>query len=763
MSNKNQTVGQMTAQHAFKRKKRKKVIKAIIWLLIIAAAVFFVLTKFGVIGEKGEAVEQKLTTYTVGTRTITHVLTSSGTIEPKAQYTINPLVSGEILADYFEEGDTVIEDQLLYKVDSGNLDSSVTRAENSLKNANESLDDALENLEKLNVKSEITGMIEELHVEIGDDINAGTLIADVVDNETMRIDVPFMEVDCEGISVGDDAVVTFDTYEEIDGTVLKISPVSSVNALGVKVKNVTISVKNRGSITTSTRAYARIGEAYCTADGVFYNNDEGQIFAKVSGEVVEIFCSEGERVYEGDVVVRLESKTLDKQIEKLRDSVKEAEDSLSDTYDSFDNYNIQAPITGKVISKSYKTGDTISGGMNGSSSLAVIYDMSALKFTMSIDELDIDKLDKGQEVIVTCDSRTGQKYYGAISNISIQGTTSSGTTVYPVEVTIENVEDFSRRTVSDDGTINKVYKTGMTSTEKEYSLAFSKSTADGTVYIYGDSIEILFANDGNVYLGEELLNHYIANSYSRGSEFYYFADDMSLLTVEVQNDKKMLRPGMNIDAEIVVEKRENVVAVPLAAVGRGNVVKVIKAHAEDADNDSAKTTAKEDEKQSSGMPERPENGKMPENMPEFDKDSMPEGFGENFDPKNFNPENFAGERPSFDAEGKNNKQGAAGNMRSSYGTADIDTKYEEVKVTVGISDDDYVEITSGLNVGDVVVIETQNLTSGNQQMQMGMMGGGMMGGRPSGMGGGMMGGGMPSGGIMGGSRPSGMGPGMMGR
>ena len=43
----------------------------------------------------------------------------------------------------------------------------------------------------------------------------------------------------------------------------------------------------------------------------------------------------------------------------------------------------------------------------------------------------------------------------------------------------------------------------------------------------------------------------------------------------IQNDKKMLRPGMNIDAEIIVEKRENVIAVPLSAVGRGNIVKVL--------------------------------------------------------------------------------------------------------------------------------------------------------------------------------------------
>ena len=92
-----------------------------------------------------------------------------------------------------------------------------------------------------------------------------------------------------------------------------------------------------------------------------------------------------------------------------------------------------------------------------------------------------------------------------------------------------------------------------------------------------------------------------------------------------------------------------------------------------------------------------------------------------------------------------------GSGKSGYGTADIDAEYEEVRVTVGISDDDFVEITSGLNVGDVVIVDNANRASSSTNMGYGMMGGGMMPG-------GMMGGGMPGGmSGMGGSRPSGMG------
>ena len=47
-------------------------------------------------------------------RSITNSLSSSGTLEPADSYTVNTLVSGEILSDTFEKGDQVEEGQLYY-------------------------------------------------------------------------------------------------------------------------------------------------------------------------------------------------------------------------------------------------------------------------------------------------------------------------------------------------------------------------------------------------------------------------------------------------------------------------------------------------------------------------------------------------------------------------------------------------------------------------------------------------------------------------
>lgn len=84
-------------------------------------------------------------------------------------------------------------------------------------------------------------------------------------------------------------------------------------------------------------------------------------------------------------------------------------------------------------------------------------------------------------------------------------------------------------------------------------------------------------------------------------------------------------------------------------------------------------------------------------------------------------------------------------------------RYEgRVEVTIGMQNDDYVEITSGLNQGDTVYYtESQSLTIMDMFAMAQGMNGGMGGGKTSGSRGGgqMPGGGMPSGGGMPGGMP----------
>ena len=83
--------------------------------------------------------------------------------------------------------------------------------------------------------------------------------------------------------------------------------------------------------------------------------------------------------------------------------------------------------------------------------------------------------------------------------------------------------------------------------------------------------------------------------------------------------------------------------------------------------------------------------------------------------------------------------------------------WRAVEVETGLSDENYIEITSGIAEGDIVYVPETVRESSGEEGEMGMMpGGDMGGGMPSGD---MGGGGMPAGGG-GGGMPSGGGGGM---
>ena len=76
-----------------------------------------------------------------------------------------------------------------------------------------------------------------------------------------------------------------------------------------------------------------------------------------------------------------------------------------------EDYTITAPISGTVVEKNFKAGDTLDS-TSASSAMAVIYDLSELEFELGVDELLIGKVQVGQDVIITADALPGPELRG---------------------------------------------------------------------------------------------------------------------------------------------------------------------------------------------------------------------------------------------------------------------------------------------------------------------------------------------------------------
>lgn len=420
---------------------------------------------------------------------ISEYITGSAVISPKDQYSINTLVSGEVLFAGFEEGDIVSEGDVLYKIDAYDAEQSISSANIALERARNSYNNAAKNLNDSNITVKNSGIIQTLYIKNGDSLQSGSKIADIYDDSVMEIVLPFNESDIPSLYVGAGAVVDIvGSGASFQGKITHIATSGYTKTGNMRVCDITIQVNNSSkAIKSGDKATAHVGDIYCNDSGTFKYLVEETITSKVSGDVVTLNFKQGDYIYSGNTLASLNSDNLSDSLYTSSLSVKDSILNLEKATNQLEDYTITTPISGTVVTKNIKAGDKIDS-KNSSDALAVIYDLSSLKFTMNVDEMDISKIRVGQEVNITATALNDKQYKGVIEKVSLNSTSSNGVTTYPISVVIE--------------------------------------------------------------------------------EF-----DGSLL------------PGMNVDAEIVVQKVENVLAVPVSAVQRGNVV-YVKGTKENADDDA---------------------------------------------------------------------------------------------------------------------------------------------------------------------------------
>lgn len=730
-----------------KFKVGKKVVAIILAAAVLAGACSGVVVKI----KSKNAAKNMYTDTAVERRSIKNTITGSSSVEPNDSYNVMTIKSGDIVEDYFKEGDVVSKGDKLYQFDDDDAQKSLTSAENSLTKAQQSYVDAVKQrtqtissnkiglqsaqnsvtkaLNSLNetknnqyIKADITGKIGEITVKEGDRVNSNMSVATIYDDSSLKIKVPFNDYDAESVWVGASAEVSvIGSGDKMYGTVTEKSSSSVSTQSHAKVVYVTVEVSNPGALTNSDYGSVEVNDVACADTAQFEYVNEGSAISLASGTLSSLDISEGDKVYAGqqigyvkydndntlknaqlsynDAVLSLEKQVLQNDTFSQDSSVKNAQLSLDDArlslekaQDAVEDYLIEAPIDGTVVTKNSKAGDTIDS-QNGSDPLCVIYDLSCVKFSIDVDETEIALVQTGQKATVTADAVDGQ-FEGVVTKVPVDGVNQNGVTTYTIELQIDE---------------------------------------------YGD-----------------------------------------------------LLPGMNIDAEIVVEEAENVIAVPVNSVNRGNIIfvkddgkkhendvtEIIKSGKEKAEkmaeemtkkmknDDSDKGNKDKNENDTKEKSDREENNldnKAENNdMPPMNSNDKPIVSGEGIREISPDGDDKVLHKDMLNGSDMPEMTDKSDMMSDIPMNLEIPDGYLAIKVETGINDTEYIEIKSGISEGDLVrTINTQssseNASFGAEGMMPGMngMSGGMGGGMPGGMGGGMsggMGGGMSRGGGMPGGR-----------
>ncbi len=368
---------------------------------------------------------------------INYEITGSASIEPYERYEIIPKVSGDITYCPYDVGDHVNKNDLLYGFDASDTDLTIERQRISLKQSENSYNDALKERDKLTITADTSGVISDLTIKAGQEIKNGTKIASINDTTLLEIDLPFTQAQINSINVGDIATITSSKHmSSVNGTVTHKSTASYAGSDGSALYNVTIEFANPGSFYDGLIVGGSIGEHISPGSGTIKNSSSGTVSSETDGVVAEIYYKNGDYVAKGAVIATLTSDTITDKINNSSLSYRSAGISMQQTEKTLEDYNITSPINGTVITKNAKAGDTIDR-TNSTQTLMVIADLSRLKFNLEIDELDVIKVTEGLPVTVTCDALPDEEYTGVITKVSVEGAAQNGVTTYSAEVVVE--------------------------------------------------------------------------------------------------------------------------------------------------------------------------------------------------------------------------------------------------------------------------------------------------------------------------------------
>ncbi len=532
-----------------------------------------------------------------------------------------------------------------------------------------------------------------------------------------------------------------------------------------------------------------------------------EIIPKVSGDIVYCPYEVGDTVSEDDILYMFDTSDTDLTVERQRISMQQSENSYNDALKEKEKLYITAKNNGVISGLTIKEGQEVNSGTK----IATVEDTENMEVEIPFTGAQIDSIFVGDTAMITSSKHMSTVTGTVTHKASASYPGGDGTALYTVIIEFKNpgafyagmevggsvnghispgkgtVTTMASGTVSTetDGTVVSVnYKNGdyvtkgtviatlksdtitdrindstlsyksanisMRQTEKSLEDYNIKSPINGTVITKNakagdtidktnsastlmvvadisklkfelaiDELDVSKVHEGQAVaitcdaLPDDEFSGVITNVSVEGTA----ANGVTTYSAEVVIEEPgNLRPSMNIDAEVIIESAKNVLMVPTEDIktiaGRSFVF--VKG------DGSSKVEEKPTKKELPVL-----TGEEPEEMPARggETSGMPQ----------------------------RQQSGSKGNNLANM-TPQAPDGYTAKEIEIGISNEDYTEVKSGLSEGDLVYKTTTATSSGNNMMpgMAGRMNGGM-----GGMSGGMPGGGMPSGGMAGGM-PGGM-------
>ena len=365
-------------------------------------------------------------------------ITGSGSVTAAERKEVNSESTGTISALYVSEGQFVEKGDLLMTLNSASNDVSIRQSELNLQLAQKTLNDLYDRKDKLYIYAPAAGQISGTLPSVDQSVKNGSTFATITDQGSFQIAAEFTLHENQPIEIGQTVELFIQEYfQSIYGKVSNVSS-SAISNSSNRRYQVMVQVENPGLLTTEdtftmtlVNQYGRFSPASCS--GLNYA-DPTAVEYQTDGTIVSLYVSDQEWVTQGQLLAVMKSSSLDDEINTQAIKVEQNRLDVEKLYDDLDSRTLYAPIAGTVVSLGVTEGEEVT---DRSSALVTLAYLEAMTVVISVDELDILSVQTGMEAVVTSDAIPGKSFSAYVSEIALEGSSSSGVATFEVTLQID--------------------------------------------------------------------------------------------------------------------------------------------------------------------------------------------------------------------------------------------------------------------------------------------------------------------------------------
>ena len=226
---------------------------------------------------------------------------------------------------------------------------------------------------------------------------------------------------------------------------------ASANGAVEPINVVEVKSKSSGQITqmpVETGTLVKPGDLIVQLDTRDVKNQYDQALADVRAAEAKLQVSEAQKkrsddLFEGRIITAQEHETAALDYANSQAALVRARTNLDLAQQRLEDATVRAPISGTVIEKTVSLGQVITSGTSsfgGGTTLIKMADLNQVRVRALVTEADIGAVQPGMNATVTVDAYPDRPFRGSVEKIEPQAVVQQSVTMFPVLITISNVE-----------------------------------------------------------------------------------------------------------------------------------------------------------------------------------------------------------------------------------------------------------------------------------------------------------------------------------